>query len=326
MASRKRGGKETSNEKLSATRADSATKKTAGNKSSKTAPTAKAAPVAKSAKPAKAKVNEKAALAEAIKVGKFAARKCEEEILFFKQNDSDEEREESATSANISAEIDETFVSAAVESKSNDDDFLPTSLRRSTTEISTVLDKVETPTQLDLYDDVPGGCETPLDQVSLHRTGSTGRSIPPTITANIAREFDNELTTPKESVFTCQFVGQGSSTIIKQEPKFHSDSIKRMYHIMRTSGDKLDPGNHRDGIYGEITSGCMAIILTLLEKHCGLNKEESRFLDLGSGLGKPVQHAAPFVSMSVGIEQVDDRNAVRHFTITSAVHHLLPKL
>ncbi len=63
-------------------------------------------------------------------------------------------------------------------------------------------------------------------------------------------------------------------------------------------------------IYGEVTFGSFQRILNVLENECGLNND-SIFVDIGSGLGKPNFHvtsaAKSGVKLSIGIEVVGDR-------------------
>ena len=63
-------------------------------------------------------------------------------------------------------------------------------------------------------------------------------------------------------------------------------------------------GNGTTGaIYGELTMGSMQKVKNYLEEHCELT-DQSRFIDVGSGLGKPNFHAAqdPAVRLSIGVE------------------------
>ena len=57
-------------------------------------------------------------------------------------------------------------------------------------------------------------------------------------------------------------------------------------------------GNSYGGpIYGEITQGSMQKLIQLMIDHTGLS-QESRFIDIGCGLGKPSLH----VAQQVGVE------------------------
>jgi hypothetical protein len=60
---------------------------------------------------------------------------------------------------------------------------------------------------------------------------------------------------------------------------------------------------HGGAIYGELTIGSMQRMVDLMKIHTGLDKN-SRFIDIGCGLGKPNLHVAqdPGVSFSYGIE------------------------
>jgi hypothetical protein len=82
-----------------------------------------------------------------------------------------------------------------------------------------------------------------------------------------------------------------------------SAAVKALYRIIQRATGKLGGnGDGRGGIYGEITEGSMAAVLSVLREF-GLGPD-SAFLDIGSGLGKPNLHAAvdTGVRYSIGVE------------------------
>lgn len=76
-----------------------------------------------------------------------------------------------------------------------------------------------------------------------------------------------------------------------------------VYNIIRMATGMLGGNGITGPIYGEITVGSMQHILNFMKSNCGLTTA-SRFIDVGSGLGKPNFHAAqdPIVRLSVGVE------------------------
>eukprot|EP00605_Chrysophyceae_sp_TOSAG23-4_P000637 GSChrysophyteH1.ASY1.ANO1.718.1 assembled CDS len=77
----------------------------------------------------------------------------------------------------------------------------------------------------------------------------------------------------------------------------------KVYGIVRQCTGTLGGNGTTGAIYGELTMGSMQKIINLMVEKCELN-DQSRFIDVGSGLGKPNFHAAqdPQCRLSVGIE------------------------
>jgi hypothetical protein len=68
-------------------------------------------------------------------------------------------------------------------------------------------------------------------------------------------------------------------------------------------------GNASGGaIYGELTMGSMQKVIRIMKEATGLDSS-SRFIDVGSGIGKPSIHVAqdPGVDFSFGVEYYPDR-------------------
>ncbi len=80
-------------------------------------------------------------------------------------------------------------------------------------------------------------------------------------------------------------------------------SVKRVYSMIGKTTGSLGGNGATGAIYGELTVGSFQKIVDLLKAHCDLNCN-SRFVDVGSGLGKPSFHVAqdPGCQMSFGVE------------------------
>jgi hypothetical protein len=80
-------------------------------------------------------------------------------------------------------------------------------------------------------------------------------------------------------------------------------NVKTVYKIINSTTGSI--GGNADGgaIYGETTAYSLQKIINLMKMHTGFNSE-SRFIDIGSGLGKPNMHVAqdPGVQFSCGVE------------------------
>ena len=79
--------------------------------------------------------------------------------------------------------------------------------------------------------------------------------------------------------------------------------VEQAYRLIRQSTGALGGNGQTGAIYGELTMASMQKVINVLINKCDMN-EQSRFIDVGSGLGKPNLHAAqdPCVRLSVGIE------------------------
>ena len=86
------------------------------------------------------------------------------------------------------------------------------------------------------------------------------------------------------------------------------ENVRKVYKIVRRLTGSLG-GNASSGpIYGELTMVSMQKMVNLMKEHTGFCSE-SRFIDVGSGIGKPSLHVAqdPGVSFSYGIEVEESR-------------------
>ncbi len=88
-------------------------------------------------------------------------------------------------------------------------------------------------------------------------------------------------------------------------------NVEQIYRIVRRLTGSIGGNGYVGPIYGELTMNSMQKMINLMVKHCGLNTE-SRFIDVGSGIGKPNFHVAqyPGVSFSCGIEVEQTRWAL----------------
>jgi len=87
-----------------------------------------------------------------------------------------------------------------------------------------------------------------------------------------------------------------------------SDKVKQVYAIIRKLTGSIGGNGSHGPIYGELTMGSMQKMVNLMKEHTGFDTS-SRFIDVGSGIGKPNLHVAqdPGVEFSYGIEVEVDR-------------------
>ena len=78
---------------------------------------------------------------------------------------------------------------------------------------------------------------------------------------------------------------------------------RKAYSLIQKKTESIGGNSHGGSIYGEITIGSMQNVVNLMKQHTNLGPE-SRFIDVGCGLGKPNIHVAldPGVEFSYGIE------------------------
>ena len=95
----------------------------------------------------------------------------------------------------------------------------------------------------------------------------------------------------------------GSSKPIQVPP-----NVKRVYTIVNKHTGSIGGNSHGGAIYGELTVGSMQKMVDLMVKHTNLG-HDSRFIDVGCGLGKPNLHVvqSPGVEFSYGIEMEHTR-------------------
>lgn len=86
------------------------------------------------------------------------------------------------------------------------------------------------------------------------------------------------------------------------------ENVKKVYNIVKKLTGSTG-GNASGGpIYGELTMGSMQKMVNVMKEHTEFNKH-SKFIDVGSGIGKPNLHVAqdPGVDISYGLEVDGDR-------------------
>lgn len=86
--------------------------------------------------------------------------------------------------------------------------------------------------------------------------------------------------------------------LIATDPK-----VEQVYKIIKKLTGSIGGNGHVGPIYGELTMGSMQKMVNLMIENCDLNSR-SRFIDVGSGIGKPNFHVAqcPGVAFSCGVE------------------------
>eukprot|EP00814_Leptocylindrus_danicus_P017398 CAMPEP_0116034956 /NCGR_PEP_ID=MMETSP0321-20121206/20007_1 /TAXON_ID=163516 /ORGANISM="Leptocylindrus danicus var. danicus, Strain B650" /LENGTH=362 /DNA_ID=CAMNT_0003511549 /DNA_START=18 /DNA_END=1106 /DNA_ORIENTATION=- len=87
------------------------------------------------------------------------------------------------------------------------------------------------------------------------------------------------------------------------------ENVKKVYKIINAKTGRIGGNGHGGAIYGELTMHSMQKMVELMKQYTNFNKS-SRFIDVGSGLGKPNLYVAqnPGVEFSFGIEMEHVRN------------------
>jgi hypothetical protein len=80
-------------------------------------------------------------------------------------------------------------------------------------------------------------------------------------------------------------------------------AVRKAYKIVQKATGALGGNGATGAIYGELTMHSMQKVINFMIENCDLSSA-SRFIDVGSGLGKPNVHAAqdPCCRISIGIE------------------------
>jgi hypothetical protein len=86
------------------------------------------------------------------------------------------------------------------------------------------------------------------------------------------------------------------------------ENVKQVYGIVRKLTGSIGGNGSHGPIYGELTMGSMQKMTNIMKEYTGLDTS-SRFIDVGSGIGKPNLHVAqdPGVEFSYGIEVEEAR-------------------
>jgi hypothetical protein len=86
------------------------------------------------------------------------------------------------------------------------------------------------------------------------------------------------------------------------------ENVRKVYSIVRKLTGSIGGNGSCGPIYGELTIGSMQKVINAMREHTEFN-EASRFIDVGSGIGKPNLHVCqdPGVEFSYGVEIEPDR-------------------
>jgi len=86
------------------------------------------------------------------------------------------------------------------------------------------------------------------------------------------------------------------------------ENVKLIYKLVRKITGNIGGNGSSGAIYGELTVGSMQKMVNLMKEHTDFDAN-SRFIDVGSGIGKPNLHVAqdPGVEFSYGIEMERSR-------------------
>ena len=130
-----------------------------------------------------------------------------------------------------------------------------------------------------------------------HTTASTGSQL---LAATITPAKED--TAPKTPAKRRLIFGREVDEIVSRE------STKRVYKLVKKLTGSIGGNGSCGPIYGELTMGSMQKMVNLMQKHTHLDTS-SRFIDVGSGIGKPNLHVTqdPGVAFSCGIEMELDR-------------------
>lgn len=103
---------------------------------------------------------------------------------------------------------------------------------------------------------------------------------------------------------------------IKTQP-----NTKRVYALVKKLTGSLGGNGSCGPIYGELTQGSMQKMVNLMRQHTQFD-HQSRFIDVGSGIGKPNLHVTqdPGVAFSCGIEMELDRYRLGLKCLQSVLH------
>jgi hypothetical protein len=119
------------------------------------------------------------------------------------------------------------------------------------------------------------------------------------------------------------------------ELKECAPNVNRVYKIVRRLTGSIGGNGYCGPIYGELTMGSMQKMIDLMIEHTSLD-ETSKFIDVGSGIGKPNLHVAqyPGVAFSCGVEMEHTRwslgmvclKAVLDQAVSESERSLSPKI
>ena len=132
--------------------------------------------------------------------------------------------------------------------------------------------------------------------------GGARRSL--TFTATPARNRASTITPSKDPSPAKRRLAFGRSIV----ETVVQDNVRQVYGIIKKLTGSIGGNASFGPIYGELTMGSMQKMINLMKQHTGFNAS-SRFIDVGSGIGKPNLHVTqdPGVEFSFGIEIEESR-------------------
>ena len=117
--------------------------------------------------------------------------------------------------------------------------------------------------------------------------------------------------------------GGGAFGGIRPSSLIIDPKVEKIYKLIRKSTGTLGGNGSTGAIYGELTMHSMQKCINVLVEKCEMN-HTSRFIDVGSGLGKPNFHAAqdPACRLSLGVEL----ESIRWQLAMHNFYHVLPEM
>ena len=119
-----------------------------------------------------------------------------------------------------------------------------------------------------------------------------------------ARDSATIITPPKDPPPTKRRLAFGRSIVDLDVP----ENVRQVYGIIKKLTGSIGGNGAFGPIYGELTMGSMQKMINLMKQHTEFSAS-SRFIDVGSGIGKPNLHVTqdPGVEFSFGIEIEESR-------------------
>jgi Histone methylation protein DOT1 len=138
---------------------------------------------------------------------------------------------------------------------------------------------------------------------------SPAASVPPPVTPAHASTKTAATVTPSSDISNKKPAAKRRLIFGKMVEEISIKSTtKRVYNLVKKLTGSLGGNGSCGPIYGELTQGSMQKMVNLMQQYTCFD-QTSRFIDVGSGIGKPSLHVAqdPGVALSCGIEMELDR-------------------
>ncbi|KAF0686817.1 Aste57867_21414 [Aphanomyces stellatus] len=151
-----------------------------------------------------------------------------------------------------------------------------------------------------------------LNSASALRIKPHARTLPDTPKAPRKRKLDSSVGAKQKKAKTPDVPSTAKPLSIERTKEIDSNFVQHdvttVYQLIHKQTGALGGNGAGGAIYGEITKNSMGKIIDYMVEHCDFS-DQSVFLDIGSGLGKPNFHAAvtPGVAISYGVELEDQR-------------------